>query len=95
VRRLVSRRLLLALLGLALPVSLAIALATGPVALAPRALLAALIDGIGGAAAGRDALIVFDIRLPRVLLGPVWAWCSPVAAWCCRGSSATRSPIPR
>lgn len=68
-RRLVSRRLLLALLGLALPVSLAIALATGPVALAPRALLAALIDGIGGAAAGRDALIVFDIRLPRVLLG--------------------------
>lgn len=69
-QRLLSRRALLAALALALPLALILALATGPVAIGPGAFVGALGEVLGGdGPPGRDALILFEIRLPRVLLG--------------------------
>lgn len=69
-RRLLSRRSLLLALAVVLPLALALALATGPVAIGPRAFVDAFLAVLRGEAApGRDALILFEIRLPRVLLG--------------------------
>ncbi|MFN3672975.1 MAG: iron chelate uptake ABC transporter family permease subunit, partial [Bosea sp. (in: a-proteobacteria)] len=68
------RRIMLAFgIGALLCVAIAlVALGRGPVAIAPErvvAILMARLTGEGDALAGRDALVVLNIRLPRVLLG--------------------------
>ena len=68
------RRIMLAFgLGALLCLAIAlVALGRGPVAIAPErvvAILMARLTGEGDALAGRDALVVLNIRLPRVLLG--------------------------
>ena len=68
--RLLTRGRLLALLLLATPVVLAIALMTGPVAISPAAMLRAIAGYIATPETPpRDALILLEIRAPRVPLG--------------------------
>ncbi len=61
-------------LGLALVVIVVLAVGIGPVPLAPGTVLAVVAERLGGPAAGVDptqAAIVWEVRLPRALLGVV------------------------
>jgi len=69
-QRLLATRSLLALLLLATPVVVVAALMTGPVAISPAAMLRAVSGYLATPdVPPRDALILLDIRAPRVLLG--------------------------
>lgn len=57
---------LLVVLALSLPVVLLVALASGTVALSPQEVLYGLVSG--GSESSQSAVIVLDIRLPRILL---------------------------
>jgi iron complex transport system permease protein len=63
----IGRQLTL-ILALLLPVCLLLAIARGTVNIAPAETLTALIDTLRGQAVGQAAVIIGEIRLPRVLL---------------------------
>ena len=63
----IARQLTL-ILALLLPVCLLLAIARGTVNIAPAETLTALIDTLRGQAVGHSAVIIGEIRLPRVLL---------------------------
>ncbi len=69
-QRLLPRAPFLALLQVALPVAVVAALMTGPVSISPGAMAHAITGFLDSPRApSRDALILLDIRAPRVLLG--------------------------
>lgn len=74
-------------LGLMLPVALVMGMVLGPVNIAPTALLDAIGFALGFATEGdgRDALILFSIRLPRVLLAGLMGACLAVCGAAMQG----------
>lgn len=70
-RRLRSPATVAILLAVALAAAALAALATGPVSISPRAMGALVLDALAGRhdpATARDGLVLFSIRLPRVVL---------------------------
>lgn len=85
--RLLAPVTLLTLLALALPVALVCGLMLGPVYIAPSAILNATLGALGAAPeqGGQDALILFSIRLPRVLLAGLMGACLAVCGAAMQG----------
>ena len=76
---------LLLTLGIALvPLSL-LALMMGPVWIQPAAVLHALTDIVSGADSSQESLILFSIRLPRVLLAALVGVCLAVCGTAMQG----------
>jgi heme transport system permease protein len=85
--RLIRPRLLLACLGFALCLTLLLGMMSGPVFIAPSAVLAALANVVsnGGGSWGQEELILFSIRLPRVLLAGFVGICLAVCGAAMQG----------
>ena len=85
--RLLPPTRLLALLALCLPLVMLIALMMGPVVISPGTLLRVLSPGSGCSelVCTQDSLILFEIRLPRVILAALVGVCLAVCGTAMQG----------
>lgn len=88
-------RLTLCLLVILSAAAIALSIATGASDASAVNVIGALLAGAEDTALSmRDRIIVFDIRMPRALLGFLIGAALAMSAPSCRASSAIRSPIP-